>query len=154
MSRLIDSTIQSVRRIATELRPGVLDDLGLMAAIEWQAQEFQTRTGIRCQVTLPVEDVTLDAASSTAIFRIFQEILTNVARHGSATSVSVSLKEQAGNLVLEAQDNGKGIAESEISSPKSLGLLGMRERALPFGGEVKIRGTPGKGTTVTVRIPL
>lgn len=154
MSTLIDTTIQGVREIATELRPGVLDDLGLAAAIEWQAREFQTRTGIRCEVTLPAEDIPLDPARSTAVFRIFQETLTNVARHANATGVNASLKEEAGNLILEARDDGRGISTSEISTPKSLGLLGMRERALLFGGEVEIRGAPGVGTTVTVRIPL
>lgn len=154
MSKLVETTIQSMRKIAGELRPGVLDDLGLVAAIEWQAQEFQTRTGIRCEAILPVEDIALDSARSTAIFRICQEILTNVARHSRASRVTINLREGAGNVMLEAQDNGKGISESEIANPKSLGLLGMRERVLLFGGEVKISGIPGKGTTVTVRIPL
>ncbi len=154
MSNLVETTIQSVRKIAGELRPGVLDDLGLVAAIEWQAQEFQTRTGIRCEAILPVGDIALDSARSTAIFRISQEILTNVARHSRASRVNISLREEAGNVILEAQDNGKGIAESEIASSKSLGLLGIRERALLFGGELKISGNPGKGTTATVRIPL
>lgn len=154
MSKLVETTIQSMRKIAGELRPGVLDDLGLVAAIEWQAQEFQTRTGIRCEAALPVEDIALDSARSTAIFRVSQEILTNVACHSRASRVNISLREEAGNVILEAQDNGKGISESEIANPKSLGLLGMRERALLFGGEVKIRGIPGKGTTVIVRIPL
>jgi signal transduction histidine kinase len=154
MSKLVEATIQSVRKVAGELRPGVLDDLGLVAAIEWQAQEFQTRTGIRCKVILPVEDIALDSDRSTAIFRISQEILTNVARHSSASRVNISLREEAGNVILEAQDNGKGIAEREISSSKSLGLLGIRERALLFGGELRISGIHGKGTTVTVRIPL
>lgn len=154
MSKLINATIQEVRKIATELRPGVLDDLGLTAAIEWQAQEFQTRTGLQCMVTLPPEDVTLDQERSTAIFRIFQEILTNVARHANATTVNSRLTADAGHLILEVSDNGQGITESEISGSKSLGLLGMRERALLLGGEVHIRGIQGKGTTVMVRLPL
>lgn len=154
MSTLVDTTLHGVREIATELRPGVLDDLGLAAAIEWQTQEFRTRTGIRCEATVPPRDIALDQSRSTAIFRIFQEILTNLVRHADATSVNVSLKQETRNLILEVRDNGKGIAESEISSPKSLGLLGMRERALLFGGEVRISGTRGKGTTVTVTIPL
>jgi len=154
MSKLVETTIQSMRKIAGELRPGVLDDLGLVAAIDWQAQEFHTRTGIRCEAILPGEDIALDSARSTAIFRISQEILTNVARHSRASRVNITLREDAGNVILEAQDNGKGITEGEISSSMSLGLLGMRERALQFGGELKISGIPGKGTTVTVRIPL
>jgi PAS domain S-box-containing protein len=154
MSKLVETIIQSMRKIAGELRPGVLDDLGLVAAIEWQVQEFQTRTGIRCEAILPVEDIALDSARSTTIFRVSQEILTNVTRHSSASRVKISLREEAGNVILEAHDNGKGIAESEISSSKSLGLLGIRERALLFGGELKISGIPGQGTTVIVRIPL
>ena len=149
MSRLIDQTIQRVRKIATELRPGVLDDLGLPAAVEWQTQEFQSRTGIKCQLTLHPEEMTLDPARSTAIFRIFQETLTNVARHADADRVKIRLVEEGGRLVLEVADNGKGITESQISNSKSLGILGIRERALLWGGEGKIEGVPRKGTTVT-----
>ncbi|HLG22923.1 MAG TPA: PAS domain S-box protein, partial [Candidatus Manganitrophaceae bacterium] len=154
MSLLIDQTIQRVRKIATELRPGVLDDLGLPAAVEWQTQEFQSRTGIQCRLTLHPEEMTLDPARSTAIFRIFQETLTNVARHADADRVKIRLVEEGGRLVLEVADNGKGITESQISNSKSLGILGIRERALLWGGEVKIEGVPGKGTTVTAQIPL
>jgi PAS domain S-box-containing protein len=154
MSKLVDTTIQMVREISTELRPGVLDDLGLTAAIEWQAQEFQTRMGIRCSFTSSLENIILDKERSTVIFRIFQEALTNVVRHANATRINVSLKEEADNLILEVRDNGEGIKESEISNAKSLGLLGMRERAILLGGEIKISGTPRKGTKVTVRIPL
>jgi PAS domain S-box-containing protein len=154
MSKLADSTIQRVREISTELRPGVLDDLGLTAAIEWQAQEFQTRAGIRCSFTSSPANITLDQDRSTAVFRILQETLTNVARHANATRVDIRLKENASNLILEVRDNGKGITEREISNSKSLGLLGMRERALFLGGEVNIRGTPGKGTSVRVQIPV
>ncbi|MBI3622141.1 MAG: hypothetical protein HY208_08150 [Nitrospirae bacterium] len=154
MLSLIDQTIQSVRRIATELRPPILDDLGLAAAIEWQAQEFHARTGIACRVVLPPKKVTLDQKRSTAMFRIFQEALINVARHAGATRVGIGLRKKGDALVLEVKDNGKGIAEKEITAVRSLGLLGMRERALVFGGEVAITGVPGRGTTVTVRIPI
>jgi PAS domain S-box-containing protein len=153
MSKLIDAAIQMVREISAELRPGVLDDLGLVAAVEWQAQEFQTRMGIRCRFTSTLENITLDKEQSTAIFRILQETLTNVARHANATRVNITLRKKAGNLILEVRDNGRGITESEISNPRSLGLLGMRERALLLGGNVEISGTPGKGTAVTVQIP-
>ena len=154
MSKLIDATIQTVRRIATDLRPGILDDLGLVAAIEWQAQDFQKRTGIKCKLAPGVEDLELDPDRSTAAFRIFQETLTNVARHSLATEVDVSLSHCADSVVLEIKDNGKGIKEAEISGSRSLGLLGMRERAHLLGGELKVSGTPGEGTTVIVRIPL
>jgi PAS domain S-box-containing protein len=153
MSKLVDNTIQSVRRISTKLRPGVLDDLGLTAAIEWQAQDFQNRTGIECEFNSNLREVDLDRDRSTTVFRILQETLTNVARHASATRVNICLKEEEATLVLIVEDNGRGITKSEIFDPKSFGLLGMRERALVFGGEVEIRGTAGRGTTVTLKIP-
>jgi PAS domain S-box-containing protein len=153
MSKLLDNTIQLVRRISTKLRPGVLDDLGLTAAIEWQAQDFRNRTGIECEFNSNVREVDLDQDRSTTVFRILQETLTNVARHASATYVNIFLEEEATSLVLVVEDNGRGITESEASDPKSLGLLGMRERALVFGGQVEIRGTPGRGTAVTLKIP-
>jgi signal transduction histidine kinase len=154
MSELIDATVQSVRRISTELRPGVLDDLGLTAAIEWQSQDFQGRTGVQCEFKSTLSEVDLDRDRSTAAFRILQETLTNVARHANATKVNIYLGEIDGNIVLIVEDNGKGTLESDISNPKSLGFLGMRERALVFGGRIEIKGEPGKGTTVTLRIPI
>ncbi|MEJ2559810.1 MAG: sensor histidine kinase [Anaerolineae bacterium] len=154
MSDLIDTTIQTVRRISSELRPGILDDLGLVATIEWQLQEFQTRSGIQGKLISAPEETTLDADGATAAFRIFQEILTNVARHAQATQVEVTLEESASFLTLQVQDNGRGMTESEIHSPKSIGLLGMQERARLRTGEVQFQATPGKGTTVTVRLPL
>jgi PAS domain S-box-containing protein len=151
--RLVDQTILSVRRIATELRPGILDDLGLVAAIEWAAEEFEARTGTKCQLDLPEDDIVIDQERTTAIFRIFQETLTNVTRHAEATRVDVRLGREDGNIVLEVHDNGRGIAEEQLSSGRSLGILGMRERALLLGGELTITGSPGKGTTVRLRIP-
>ena len=155
MFGLIDDTVQSVRKLASRLRPEVLDELGLAAAIGWQARDFQMRTGIRCKVSLPGDPPVLDQQRSTAAFRIFQELLTNVARHANATRVDVVMQADADGLTLVVEDNGKGIAEEEaVFSPKSLGLLGMRERMLPFGGNVEIKGRPGKGTRVTVSVPL
>ncbi|MCZ6624106.1 MAG: GAF domain-containing sensor histidine kinase, partial [Deltaproteobacteria bacterium] len=154
MLDLIDQTIQTVRKISTELRPGALDELGLTAAIEWQFQEFQNRTGIKGAVSSHLEEIHSDQARSTAVFRIFQEALTNIARHAKATRVNISLQEEGGSMILQVTDNGRGIKESKIFDGKSLGLLGMRERALPLGGEVAISGRRGEGTTVTVRIPL
>jgi signal transduction histidine kinase len=153
MSKLIDSTVQTVRKIATGLRPEMLDDMGLVAAIGWQAKDFQKRTGIRCRVKLPPETTKLDIDVSTTAFRIFQEILTNVARHSRATRVDIDLGVTDTQVTLEVQDNGVGIADSDLNGRKSLGLLGMHERALLFGGEVKITGTPGHGTRVAVAIP-
>jgi len=154
MSSNIDSTIQTVRRIATELRPGILDDLGLAAALEWQAHEFERRTGIRCRVTSRVTEASFHQDLNTAFFRIFQETLTNVIRHAHATRVDVTLKEEEGHLLMEVKDNGRGISTDEITNTKSIGLLGMRERAALLGGELSISGQTGQGTIVTVKIPL
>ena len=154
MSAHIDSTIQTVRRISTELRPGILDDLGLVAALEWQAHEFQKRTGVHCTVTSDLKEAILDEDLNTAFFRIFQETLTNVIRHANATKVTIHLKKQRGQLILEIKDNGRGISEAEISNTRSIGLLGMRERAALLGGKITVSGVSGKGTTVLVKIPL
>lgn len=152
MAELIDETIQEVRNLSTELRPSVLDDLGLAAAIEWQAREFQRRTEIRCQITALAE-VALSPEKSIAVFRIFQEALTNAVRHSGATRVEVFMEEQGDNLILKISDNGKGIKESDLADRRSLGLLGMHERAVVFGGHVDIIGVEGAGTAVTVSIP-
>ena len=154
MADLIDSTIRTVKRICTELRPGVLDDLGLVAAIEWQAEEFQKRTGIDCNVSFYPNDIILDGERSTTIFRILQETLTNVIRHAEATKVRVLLERGDGRLLLRVEDNGKGITKSQISAHSSFGLIGIRERARFLGGEVRIEGSEGKGTTVTVSLPF
>ncbi len=154
MFDLIAKTIKTVRKISSDLRPGVLDDLGLVAAIEWQANDFQNRTGIRCKFDAAVEHIELDREVSTAVFRIFQETLTNVARHADATRVEIKLNRSNGNLVLEVTDNGKGITKQDIAGKKSLGLLGMRERAHIVGGEVTLRGARNKGTTVIVEVPI
>jgi two-component system sensor histidine kinase UhpB len=151
--RLIDQTIQSVRRISTELRPGILDDLGLMPAVEWAAAEFESRTGTKCRLDLPQDDIVIDRELATALFRILQETFTNVARHANATRVDVRLAKDDDSLTLEVHDNGKGISDEELSADSSLGILGMRERALLLGGELAISGAPGEGTTIRVRIP-
>ena len=154
MTSHLDETIQTVRRIATELRPGILDSLGLVAAIEWQANDFQKRTGMPCQVTTTVEDTLWNQEFSTVFFRIFQETLTNVIRHAKATRVDVRLFEENGNLVLVIKDNGRGISEEEMASTRSNGLVGMRERAMLIRGDLTLTGAPGQGTTVTLRAPL
>jgi len=154
MSQLINKTIQTVKKISTDLRPGLLDDLGLAAAIEWQAEEFQKLTGIRCKITIEPKEITLDRDRNTAIFRIFQETLTNVARHAKASAVNASLKQRDGQIELRVQDNGRGITEGQISNPKSFGLIGIRERVKIFGGNSLMKGSPGKGTIMTVKIPI
>ncbi|MBI4776475.1 MAG: sensor histidine kinase [Deltaproteobacteria bacterium] len=154
MSSTIDGAIGLIREISSELRPGVLDRIGLMAAMEWQAERFSEKAGIECRLTLPPGEFQLDAGRSTALFRIFQEILTNVARHARATEVRISLANDSGRLVLEVNDNGRGILGSDISDSRAFGILGMRERTAALGGDFHIEGAPGKGTRVVVRIPL
>ncbi len=149
-----DETILAVRRIATELRPGVLDSLGLVAAIEWQAADFQERTGIRCVVKIAVKDAIPDREFSTVCFRIFQETLTNIIRHAGATRVFVRLNQADHDLTLTVSDNGRGISEREVIDARSIGLIGMRERVAQVGGEVFILGLPNQGTTVTMRVPM
>ena len=151
---LANDTAGRVRKLCTELRPAVLDDLGLVPAIEWQAREFQTRTNIRCETQFGVEHVACNPDQATAIFRIFQEILTNVGRHAEASTVEVRFNASGLELVLEVQDNGKGIAPERLAGTGSLGLLGMQERAQLLGGRVEISGPPGKGTLVKVIVPL
>ncbi len=152
MVRLVDGTINTVRRIASELRPGVLDDLGLVAAIEWHAQQFQEHTGIVCRFDSSIENVDLNREQATTVFRIFQEAITNILRHAQATKVNVLIEEEEGEFVLEIRDNGRGILESEKSGTRSLGLLGMRERAHSVGGRIEINGITGKGTVIIVRL--
>jgi signal transduction histidine kinase len=154
MTKLIDETIGKVRRLVTELRPSILDDFGLPAALEWQLQEFQKRTGIQSDFVSTVEYINMDEELSTAVFRIFQESLTNVARHANATKVTATLYKEADSLVLKVEDNGKGISEADIHNTKSVGLIGMRERALFLGGRVNFSGEPSKGTTVSVQFPF
>jgi signal transduction histidine kinase len=153
MTGLIDDTIVTVRRIATGLRPGVLDDFGLAAAVEWQAQEFEQRTGIHCALRTNVGEATLDPLLSTALFRILQESLTNVARHSRASRVSVALEHSGTDLVLEVRDDGVGITAADAAAARSIGLAGMRERAQLVGGSVFISGAAGAGTTVRVQVP-
>ena len=149
----IDATVDTVRRIASDLRPSVLDDLGLVPAIEWQLSDFQRRTGIICAFRRS-RSLVIDKGYSSVLFRVFQESLTNIARHSEADKVEITLGKRKGELVLTIHDNGKGIPEREASNGASLGILGMRERVLPLDGRIQIAGKPGKGTRVTVRIPL
>jgi PAS domain S-box-containing protein len=154
MNETLDETVQTVRRISAELRPGILDDLGLAAAIEWQTKDFQARSGVNCMLRLPEKDLELNRDQATALFRIFQESLTNVARHARAAKVWVNLSEEEGAVVLEIEDDGVGISPERLAERHSLGLLGMRERVAVFGGEIEFSGVPGQGTVVVVRMPL
>jgi PAS domain S-box-containing protein len=154
MTTLIETTINTVRRIASELRPGLLDDLGLVAAIEWQIEQFQSRTGLKCHWINETTEVELDREKATAVFRILQEILTNVLRHAHASNLYVKLERTKQYFEMEVKDDGQGITESQVMNSRSLGLLGMKERALLVGGEVNITGKEGAGTKVVVRVPF
>jgi PAS domain S-box-containing protein len=154
MAGLIDGMVDKVRTLATELRPAVLDSLGLAAAVDWAVRQFSRRTGIRCALDLPAEPLVIDADRSIDVFRILQEALANVGRHAEASIVRVHLRATPSELVLEIYDNGRGISPSAIDSVASFGLLGMRERALVWGGEIGISAVPQGGTCAVVCIPL
>lgn len=152
MGQVLGKTVESVRRIAEDLRPGMLDDLGLAAAIEWQVEQFQGRTGIRCELRMNRDEFELNDRVATSVFRIIQEALTNVARHAAADAVVITLEENAGEIRLEVRDNGQGFQPGP--KPRSYGLLGIRERVNMLGGEVDIQSKPGNGTRVQATIPL
>jgi two-component system sensor histidine kinase UhpB len=153
MGTEVDTTIAEVQRLASELRPGLLDDLGLVAAIEWQCQDFERRSGIRCLCEASFDEIKISPSRATAAFRICQEALINVARHAKATFVRVLVKESGDDVLIEIQDNGQGIPAEKVNEAGSLGLLGMKERSMAIGGRLEIAGWPGKGTTVTLRFP-
>jgi signal transduction histidine kinase len=154
MSKMTDDVIHQVRRISAQLRPGVLDDLGLLAAIEWQAQEFEKRTRTKVTLRSNLGDALLDRDLSTAVFRIFQEALTNVARHAEAPHVEVRLERQERTLLLEVRDDGKGITAEAARNPRSLGLLGIRERARRLGGIASVERVEPRGTLVRLVLPI
>lgn len=150
---LVESTIDTVQRISSDLRPTILDDLGIVAAIESHANQFQDKSGIKCLMTFHPDKIVLEKSLAAELFRICQEALTNVWRHAKATRVDISLRKADDKLVLQIFDNGKGISKEEITDPCSVGLTGMRERVYPWYGNVQIVGVPNKGTTVTVVVP-
>ncbi|MBM2816428.1 MAG: signal transduction histidine kinase [Ignavibacteria bacterium] len=154
MSNHVDTIIRKVRTISSQLRPSVLDHFGLVAAIEWQASEFQKRSAVRCRFTVSRHDFILDESRSTVIFRILQELLTNIARHAGASRVDVNLEKVAGNIVLKVSDNGRGISQEQVNSKKSFGLIGIQEKAKFIGGQVNFNGIIGFGTTVTITVPV
>jgi PAS domain S-box-containing protein len=151
---LIDDAMQTVQRVSSELRPGILDHVGLEAAIEWQLQELRKRTEIKFEFKPGNKKIRLDQDRATTIFRIFQEALTNVIRHANASKVKITLDEQPDSIRLKISDNGNGITAMQLSDPMAFGLISMRERAYSWGGDIKINSQPGKGTTVSVNIPL
>ena len=154
MTKTVDVAIKSVQRLATELRPSVLDSLGLVAAIDWHLRDFQKRTRIQCHVDLPAEELAVDPRVATAVYRILQESLTNVVRHAAASHVDVAVRQDDGMLVLRVGDDGCGAPPGVLASPQSIGLAGMRERALLLGGQFEMTSHPGAGTTIEVRLGL
>lgn len=154
MDWVIDEALKTIHTITAELRPVILDDFGLSAAIEWQVEEFQNRSGIDCRMVKTGYEPDLPKDQATALFRIFQEVLTNILRHANAREVEVRLREEAGSVILEVRDDGRGITEAEVSDSTSYGLIGIRERLYPWHGRVLFEGRPGAGTRVTVVLPL
>lgn len=154
LTEMVETTIRKVRSISSQLRPSILDHFGIVAAIEWQAKEFQRQTAIRCRINLPKQELQLDEQKSIVVFRVFQEILTNIARHAKATRVDVNLVIDDNYLNLIVSDNGKGIKPEDISAKKSLGIIGMKERATSVNGKLTIHGVSNIGTTVTLTIPI
>lgn len=153
MIGMVDSLIDSVRQIATDLRPGILDHLGLFPALEWQISQFRMRTKIECSLTMSEMEVTFDKNETTIIYRILQEILTNICRHSQASHIKVVLTKKGEHFILQVSDNGVGFDRDGTSNTSSLGLMGMQERALSIGGELNIESTQGKGTRITFSLP-
>jgi len=151
---LVERAVHTVTAIVTDLRPPALDQLGLIAALEWQTESFARRTGLRCRFVGAADVDELDMGRATAVFRMFQEMLTNVERHAQANHVTVTVKRTGNRLKLSVRDNGKGVPASKASEPSSFGLLGMRERAMLLGGSLTIAGAPQRGTNVVASIPL
>lgn len=150
---LVDHVIESTRRISRDLRPPILD-CGIVAAVRWQLEEFRKRMGIFCEITVPDQDIVLDADRSASVFRMFQELLTNIAKHAAASRVCASLQEEEGWLKLEVADDGRGISDGDLAKPDSFGICGIRERCRDLGGGMEITAAPGGGTRVAIRIPL
>jgi signal transduction histidine kinase len=151
---LINATITSVRKIATDLRPSILDDLGLTAALEWQGEEFKKRSGTDVKFINKVGEILLNPQAVTSIFRIYQELLTNIARHANASFVTTTLEKKDDNLYFSITDNGSGFNLETINNKRTLGLLGIKERTLLLGGTYEFKSTPGKGSETVISIPI
>jgi PAS domain S-box-containing protein len=154
MEGLLDSTVAATRRISSDLRPMMLDDLGLVPATEWLVQNFTERTGIRCELAIASAKLELPDAQATTVYRVLQESLTNIAKHAKASSVEITLAQSNGELAISVRDNGVGFSPESPRKPNSYGLIGVRERAYLLGGKVQIESAPGKGTCVEVRLPV
>jgi signal transduction histidine kinase len=151
---IVDETAVTIRKIATELRPSILDDFGLIEALQWQSRDFAKKSAITINFNSGIPDINISKNAAIALFRIFQESLTNVARHAAATEINASLELKDGLLYLTITDNGKGFDVDKSGHKKTLGLLGMKERTIMIGGKYEIASTPGKGTSVFITVPL
>jgi signal transduction histidine kinase len=154
LSMLVTTMVQSVKRIAVELRPGVLDELGLVKTLQSLAREFEGHTGVRCRFETNLGKAKFDRVGSVTLFRVTQAALTNVARHAQASTATIALMKHGDDLILSVKDNGKGITKKSIRNHNSLGIIGMRERAIALDGTLTLRGSKEKGTTLMIRIPL
>ncbi|HEY8035614.1 MAG TPA: PAS domain S-box protein [Methylobacter sp.] len=154
MNRHLDDAIGSVRKIIADLRPSILDHLGLLAAIDWKLDEFREQNGIQCVLNAPKNNIVMDESRDIAVFRIMQEALTNIALHSGATNVTLDVETDANSLMMKMTDNGCGMAKAQMHRPGKYGILGMHERARHFGGTVIISSNPGKGTTLVLSMPL
>jgi PAS domain S-box-containing protein len=154
MISLIDETVKTVRRIASDLRPGILDDLGLIAALEWQSNEFEKRTGIKVAFYAEIAELSLDKNCSTALFRVYQELLTNIARHSFATLVETNIRVDAEKLIMSVSDNGKGFDVNNVKAKNTLGLMGINERVAMLHGQLQLNSVANKGTSIIITIPL
>ena len=153
MEAMLDKTVAATRRIATDLRPLMLDDLGLVPAVEWLVESFTQRTGVACELAVSREALDLPAAHATAVFRTIQESLTNIAKHARASRVEVAVEQADGHLSVSVRDDGVGFSPEDARKPNSFGLLGLRERASLLGGEATISSAQGRGTYVELRLP-
>jgi signal transduction histidine kinase len=154
METTLKETVAATRRIATGLRPLMLDDLGLVPAVDWLVENFTERHGVPCRLSVKGEEIEMPSAQATAVFRIVQESLVNVGKHAQARKVTVSMENADGMVTVRIVDDGAGFSLAAPRKPESFGLLGLRERALLSGGDVVIESEPGKGTSVVARIPL
>ncbi|MEK7708234.1 MAG: ATP-binding protein, partial [Pseudomonadota bacterium] len=147
--------IETARRVSINLRPNVLDNLGLYGAIEWQIREFEQRTNIRCELESTISNLSLsNKHSETSIFRVIQEVFINIVRHSQASRVDIELSEDEDDILITIKDNGVGITESQMLNPESFGIIGMNERTQQIGGKLEISGVPSQGSVVTLKIPL
>jgi signal transduction histidine kinase len=154
MTQIVNQCIHTLRSVITELRPQTLDQLGLIPSLEWQVDTFGRRFGLRTSFTSSVESVSIDLGRATAVFRMFQEMLTNVARHAAASRVNVAVDVEGNTLIVTVQDNGRGVPSDKPAKKSSTGILGMRERVSLLGGDLDVASRPQQGTTVVVRVPL